>query len=302
MKYRLATCYARFFSRYTSQQNKAAPIDCSMFTPNSSDKKRVATSPLDEFDLKKSRTLSGDCSTSEKMEITLDDSQIEKIVNVLQGSLESKLTDMISAIVNNVLDGVNSKMSTIHDENKVLKDRVEQLEKKIEQLEKQGDTANQYSRRNCLRVSGIKESDGESMDEIVKCLSYELKADIDLSDIDNVHRLHRKKVRSDGSSSGQSNKSADQRPRDIIIKFTTYRARQQMFSRRSELKHSKVFERVFINEELTRLRGEVFYNARRLVKSKHLKSAWTSNGVILVKDNSDVVHRCEFKNDLTKFN
>lgn len=276
-----------------------------MFTPSCSDKKRVATSPLDEFDLKKSRTHSGDCSMSdmsEKMEVTLDDSQIEKILNVLQGSLESKLTDMVSAIVTNVLDGVNSKMSTIQDENKVLKDRVELLEKKIELLEKQGDTANQYSRRNCLRVSGIKESDGESMDEIVKHLSTELKADIDLRDIDNMHRLHSKNARSDASSSGQSNKSADQRPRDIIIKFTSYRARQQMYSRRSELKHSKVFERVFINEELTRQRGEIFYQARRLVKTKRLKSAWTSNGVILVKDNSDVVHRCELKNDLIKFN
>jgi len=38
---------------------------------------------------------------------------------------------------------------------------------------------------------------------------------------------------------------------DILIKFTTYRARQAVFSHRAELKHAKIFERVFINEELT---------------------------------------------------
>lgn len=270
-----------------------------MNTPSSGaseNKKRVATSPLDLIDQKKSRTLSGDSVTSEmvdKVEMVLNDDQMKVLADMMCGVLETKMSNMVKTIMNEVVKDVNTKMSSIERENSVLKDRVKQLENRVDVLEKQGDTSNQYSRRNCLRVSGIRESDDENMDEIFKKLATELGADVDTRDIDNMHRLRHKKSRQ-GSTTNQ-------RPRDIIIKFTTYRARQKMLTRRSQLKHSKVYDRVFINEELTKLRGEVFYQARLLVKSKKIKSTWTANGVILVKDQSDVVHRCEFKSDLAKF-
>lgn len=275
-------------------------------TPNTKDKKRAASSPLDLTYLKKTRTISVDSTSSsmdDKLKVCLDDTQIKQITDLLKDTFESKLSDMVSTIVANVLEGVQNKLSVIQDENICLKARVEELESRIKYLEHQEDQASQYSRRNCLRVSGIKEEEGESMENIVMSLATEIKAEIDIRDIDNVHRLGSSKPSTRQSQSNQSAMPSNiGRPRDIIIKFTSFRSRQIFYTRRSALKTSKVFGRVFVNEELSKKRGEVFFHARRLAKAKQVKSAWTANGVILVKDNSERIHRCERLSDLDKFN
>ena len=50
------------------------------------------------------------------------------------------------------------------------------------------------------------------------------------------------------------------------MKFSTYRARERIFKNRSKLKDSE-FRGVFINEDLTKLLGELLYEARKCVKS-----------------------------------
>ena len=53
-------------------------------------------------------------------------------------------------------------------------------------------------------------------------------------------------------------------------------------------------------KNLPKTRGEVYYNARCLVKNKRIQSAWTANGVILVEDNSNIVHRCKSMSQLVR--
>ena len=55
---------------------------------------------------------------------------------------------------------------------------------------------------------------------------------------------------------------------------------------------------VFINEHLTKARSELLYEARRRVKSKQLKSAWSSDGTILIKFSNETVARISDKNEL----
>ena len=57
----------------------------------------------------------------------------------------------------------------------------------------------------------------------------------------------------------------------------------------------------FINEDITKLRSEYLYEARKLLKSSKLKGAWSSDGTILVKDNGDKAHRINSLNDLAGF-
>ena len=57
----------------------------------------------------------------------------------------------------------------------------------------------------------------------------------------------------------------------------------------------------FINEDITKLRSEYLYEARKLLKSSKLKGAWLSDGTILVKDNGDKAHRINSLNDLAGF-
>ena len=52
------------------------------------------------------------------------------------------MSNMLKSIINNVLEDVNSKMSSLECENSAVKDRVTQLEQRVKLLEKQGNIAN----------------------------------------------------------------------------------------------------------------------------------------------------------------
>ena len=85
---------------------------------------------------------------------------------------------------------------------------------------------------------------------------------------------------------GKPYTGADQRakPRDIIVKFISYRKRASFYKARI-LTKSRGFQGVFINEHLTKTRAKLLYEARRRVKSKQLKSAWSSDGTVMIKLN-----------------
>ena len=252
---------------------------------------------MEDADKKKNRTLSaeivGEVGTAEScMETSELDDQQMKLLDALDDRLESRLSTMISAIVGQVMEKMQTQVTKLQAENKMLTDRVESLERRIGELERAEDSANQYSRRNCLRVSGVKETEGENIDDVVIDLCKGIGVDIKLDEIDRTHRLGRKIEHSDKSS---------KRPRDIIVKFATYRSRQKLFKARRSLRGHSKHKDVYINEELTRARSELYYNARMLVKARLVVKTWTSDGVIFVEDRHNRVHRCDRQNDLAQF-
>ena len=83
-------------------------------------------------------------------------------------------------------------------------------------------------------------------------LFTEIGEDVGLPNIDIVHRLAPRR---------QSQQAIPTRPRDILIKFVTYRARKKVYTKRRDLKNSTSFKGAFLNEELTKKRSEVFYHA-----------------------------------------
>ena len=137
------------------------------------------------------------------------------------------------------------------------------------------DNAEQYSRRNCLRISDVPENNDEVTDNIVLDLATAIDADIKLEDIDRSHRLGKPKSR-------DSSDDTPARPRDIIVKFSIYRARQKVYKARA-LTKQRGYKGIFINEDLTKNRSLLLYEARRRFKSKQLQGAWSSDGTILIK-------------------
>ncbi|KAL4237148.1 hypothetical protein ACF0H5_005528 [Mactra antiquata] len=71
-------------------------------TPKCGDKKRDASSPLDEDSLKKSRIKSTN-SESENYSISLSDEHIIKIAEVLKDTFNDQLTDMVSNVADKVV-------------------------------------------------------------------------------------------------------------------------------------------------------------------------------------------------------
>ena len=191
--------------------------------------------------------------------------------------MQTQLSALVSNIVEGVLHGISSKITSLEGENKQLK---------VIALENKSDRAEQYSRRNCLRLSGIPESKGESVDDKVLEITNTLGANLSIDEIDRTHRLG--KMRGTESSG---------KPRDIIIKFTSYRARQKLLHNKKQLKE-KGYERIFINEDLTLTRDNIHYQTRKMVKEKLIQSTWTKDGTIVVRDKDSKYYRIETQSDL----
>ena len=212
----------------------------------------------------------------------MKDSFAPQINQMIIDSFEQQVTNLVSSIVEGVLAGLKLQVASLEKENQDLKTRALKLEEAV-------DSAEQYSRRNCLRITGIQEIDSEVTDDIVISLARSIDVELSLQDIDRLHRLGRPEP-------GDIN---TRKPRDIV-KFAKYRLRTKFYKARV-LTKSRGHRGVFVNKHLTKSRGRLLYQARRRVKSQQLKSAWSSDGVILVKHFNDSVQRITIENDLLDF-
>lgn len=136
--------------------------------------------------------------------------------------IKDEFQDMINETVRNINDTIKSEIaslkaenSSLRAENNELKSKVESLEKRVADMERVADAQEQYSRRNCLRISGIAETVNEKTDGIVLAIAEDLNVPLSSADtcIDRSHRV------------GKQSRGG----RKIIVKFSTYRARQQLF-------------------------------------------------------------------------
>lgn len=79
------------------------------------------------------------------------------------------------------------------------------------------------------------------------------------------------------------------------MKFSTYNARRRLFLKCKDLRESEDTKHLFINDDLTMLRSKLLYDARCLVRTNKLRSAYASDGQIYVRDKDD--HRRLIRND-----
>ena len=125
----------------------------------------------------------------------------------------------------------------------------------IASLKRSSNDAEQYSRRNCLRLYGIPENDHEDTDAVMLNLaSKELNVKLRTEDIDRSHRIGAPRT----AMTGEKPKP----PRPIIVKFTTYRTRHLVIKNRKLLKG----KRIGIEEDLTSKNRELLQKTKEEVK------------------------------------
>ncbi len=120
-----------------------------------------------------------------------------------------------------------------------------------------------------MRISGIPDASDETTDHTIMKLFDAIDSGIVLLDVDRSHRIGRPR--------------SDNKPRDIIVKFATNRARQKAQHNRAKLRKSG-YNHVYINEDLTKSRSGLLFEARKLVKLNKLTGACASDGTILYKN------------------
>lgn len=262
-------------------------------TPSSnSSKKRPVSSPLDSFEPKKyksiielesdmSETTSFKLSNEDLLAITstIKDSLTHDLKDTANKCFDDRFEELTNRVINGVLAGVQNQLDHLTSENAVLRAEIVQLKKKSDQAE-------QYSRRNNVRISGLPEvSTGTDENTDIKVIEMASKLGVflTLQDIDISHRLGVRKP---------------DRRRDIIVKFTTRRAKHKIYKARV-LAKDRGYKGTYINEDLTKERSKLLFLARQLAKKGTIDSAWSFEGNILAKDKSNKVHRITSEDDVS---
>lgn len=187
-------------------------------------------------------------TTKNNIKVTESLTSMSKKLDNLEKSLKEK-DEEIENLENKIqlLDERNQDLLT---ENKDISDRLDDLE--------------QYSRRNCLLLHGVREDDDENTDEIIlSTIATEIGINITEQDIDRTHRLGRPNRR-------------DGKPRPIIVKFSRYNVRNKVYQYKRNLKG----KRYLITESLTSHRMRLFKEAQQ---EYGITNVWTSDGRILYK-------------------
>ena len=166
-----------------------------------------------------------------------------------------------------------------------VKDKDEEIGRLRQELAEQRRTINdleQYSRKNCLNISGIPESSGENVVSKVAELGKAVGVEISQSDIDTAHRL------------GNPDKS---KTRTVIVKFVRFDKREELYAARKQIRTARVPARstltapvlrgVYITDSLTRANQAVMFAAREMRRADRLFAAWTDSGRMKVRIRRD---------------
>lgn len=193
--------------------------------------------------------------------------------DTFKSDVNTQIADFKSE-VNKKVEDLELAVDFIENDFESQKEEIAKLKTELQNaIKAQGesiDELEQYSRRNCLLLHGVPESDKEDTDALFRSTVAEhLGTDVKVRDIDRTHRLGPK--RADGSS------------RPIIAKFARYNVRASVFREKRKFKGTKFL----LTESLTKTRVAILNAAR----DKHGKTnVWTSDGEILVSKDKKTVN------------
>ena len=202
------------------------------------------------------------------------------IENAVRPAVEKQLAEVIERLEQSegkVME-LEVSMEKRKKEIKGLKKQIENQSDSIQKLQAEMNSQEQYSRRNCLLVFGVKEEKSEDTTEVVRgIVSRHLGIELRKDDIDRSHRVQprRRQENNSASTTEQTQNKRTPPPKPIIVKFTTYRVRYEVISNRRKLKGTGIG----IDENLTKNNAELLNAAK---KTQGVKAAWSSDGRILV--------------------
>ena len=167
-----------------------------------------------------------------------------------------------------------SSMANLEKENELLHSTINDLEL--------------YSRRECVEIKGIAYDVNESTDDIVLKIAKDMGLVLKKSDISTSHRIHHynKGKRSIDGSSDQNISDKEKNlniPPKIMVKFIS----RQFCDSFMENRHKIKVKEIFINENLTKTKRELFNKCLLFKKENQFKYIWTENGKTHLRRNDE---------------
>ena len=174
------------------------------------------------------------------LDATKEALQDDSVVAGLAKRIASVVTETIATRLNAMDKSLGDK-----DEN------IKQVEEHVKRVDDQLDHMEQYSRCSSVRVTGIKEHDGEDLERIVTNLIDDMN--VPYMNNNNINRMHRV-----GPRNSLTNKN---HARQIIIQFKDYKSKTTFIKAIKYLldKHPNVY----IAEDLTKPRSRLLHLQER---------------------------------------
>lgn len=229
-------------------------------------------------------------------EVKLTDSDIMKIAMQTQYLMRQELEEMVNVKVAMAIQPLQQQINNVQSELNATKANLEQLQQSVLAANIKNDDLEQYSRRSCLRISGIPEEQHEDVHAIVLELAEQIGADIKPEDIDRAHRVGKYQTCQPNDKRNTNDRGSENvvteplpkgplRGREIIVKFQSHRARLNFLKERTKLKQATL--KMYINEDLTITRKNLAFTCRQLKRDEKIKKTWVYGGNVYIRDLKD---------------
>ena len=200
--------------------------------------------------------------TDEKWKVIVDKLSKLDMLDVMAEDVKmvkTKLNDIETS-----LTFAHQEIDDLKKENKLLREQIvaSDINNKLE-----SDKHEQYSRRENVRITEVKEMKDECTDNIVMNLSQKLGVVVQKEDISVSHRVKSRKPSA---------------PSSIICRFVSRNKKDELLlAARTKAKDVPDFKGISINEDLTELRSKMSWLARQSPRVKQVRS---TNGILRSRD------------------
>ena len=186
---------------------------------------------------------------------------------ILDPATAEAFRTVLKPVVEEQTDKIMTKITT-------LERTTEKHSTELDILEQRIDTLEQGNRLNNIRISGINPPEKGTLANINAArdlFSEKLGVKLSVEDIDDAYMV--------GKSPATT----------MIVKFPSAALKSQVISKRTSLKGSS--PAIYLNDDLTRTRADIYKHTRGMVKDKKIYATWTSNCKIYVKMRQDSLPR-----------
>ena len=246
------------------------------------------TAKTSEYKMAEENDLAGIWSALNKIqrntdELLKENRALRNLYKELQRSLEFHVSKVESLETKN--KELEIEVKSLKRAVRAAEDQIDGLNEEIDELGSdlgsainQIDDLEQYTRKHNLEIHGISESPEENVADKVIKLAKLVNVHITNNDIDICHRMSAR--RTDAH-------------KPIIVRFKSYRAKSELYKARKHLKSVSLKNyfnntgAVYINENLTNYRRDLFANVRKFKKDHKWQSAWTVDGKIFIRKSQD---------------
>ena len=233
--------------------------------------------------------------------------EIESLLDSKLQPIQAKLDDLGKQMNENYA-ALQKKITLLETRNVSLEAENATLTKRLQSCEISLNNLEQYSRRECVEISGIPEVEGENTDDIVIKVGSLIGLEITKNDISVSHRLPKPSYSAAVREGPQSSSNTSSRASNVIVKFVRRETRDHFYKGRKFLRDKSTRDldlarysenKIYISENLSQANKDLFKESLKVKKDLKYKFIWTFYGrTYLRKDSESPVVAILKKSDL----